>query len=112
MRAQEPSGIFHSYTEPYGKDYDRNRLFLEDHTEVKGYFESEKNFNIEAVRQWYSFKEGKIARVKEKYQHIDFSKCVAVHVRCGDKMFGYECGMCYYVPRRHYYLQAIQRIPT
>ena len=112
-RAEESLGIDKSYREPdsyFGLNQDALRI--EDGTEiVRGYFQTEKYFHDkEEIRKWYTFREEKIASVKEKYKHIDFSKSVGLHLRFGDKMTNPEYFLKYYIAPPKYYTYALSKV--
>jgi len=86
------------------------KIGIQDHNEISGYFESEKYFEKNNVRKWYSFKPTKIASLKKKYNCIDFSRCVGLHLRFGDKISDKTIRRNYFVPRRRYYLAALNKI--
>ncbi|MEI6711817.1 MAG: alpha-1,2-fucosyltransferase [bacterium] len=95
-----------------GKDYNRANISLSDNTEIVGHFESEKNFNIQKVRKWYSFREEKIIRVKEKYSSINFIQSIGLHLRLCDKEINKYFKKIYYVPRLQYYIDALDHLDS
>ncbi|MEI8339729.1 MAG: alpha-1,2-fucosyltransferase [bacterium] len=101
--------ISHTYLETFGKKYDREYIRLADETDIIGQFESEKDFDPEVAKKCFVFREDKVSRVKEKYKDIDFSKCVGIHLRLGDKLKERETRMTYFVPNLFYYLEAIKQ---
>jgi len=86
-KAIEPIGIDKIYTEPtYIKPgFNESALRIKDGTSIAGFFQTDKYYqDKDKVKKWFTFREEKIAFVKEKYKHIDFSKSVALVVRLGD----------------------------
>ncbi len=111
MRTSDSIGIINYYSEAFPiRDYDRKSLKIMDNTEVFGYFESEKNFDTNNARKWYSFKKEKIASVKEKYKEIDFSNSVGIHLRLGDKQDDSYMNKIFFVPRFFYYKNSLKLI--
>jgi len=104
LRAERPSGIVRLYQEQFGN----KEPILLDNSEIKGHFESEEYFDKTKAREWYSFKEEKIVRVKEKYKSVDFSNSAGIHLRLGDHLFKKRGP----VLKINYYLKAIKKIGT
>jgi hypothetical protein len=85
VRVREPLSIDKKYCQPKDTSgFSPSALRIEDGTEIFGFFQSEKYFDGAQVRRWFTFRDEVIARVREKYQRIDFSRSAGVHLRFGD----------------------------
>jgi hypothetical protein len=109
LRGETLGKMSHTYLEPFGKKYKREHIRLANETDIIGQFESEKDFDNEEARKYFVFREDKVAKVKEKYKDIDFTKCVGIHLRLGDKLKDRETRMTYFVPNLFYYLEALKQ---
>ena len=107
-RAEEIKDIKYFYNEPFCKDYDRRNIKILDHADISGNFESELNFDKEKVKNWFIFKEGKFKKLREKYHDIDFSDCIGLHLRFGDKHFGKEENKIVFTPNKSYYKKSLE----
>ena len=107
-RAQMPEGIIARYEAPAANaGFDPSALDIADGTDVGGYFQSERYFvDAAAVRAWFRFRDDAIARVRAKYQHVDFARSVGLHLRFGDKLR--ELHSVIAPPR--YYRAALRRV--
>lgn len=93
------------YVEPARNfGFNENALALEDGMAVKGYFQSERCFDQERARKWFTFKGEIIQSVKEKYRAIDFSKSAGLSLRFGDLM---EDPFAHFMPQLRYYEKAV-----
>jgi hypothetical protein len=88
-----------SYTEDdihyYGSDID-----------ISGYFQNEKYFDREEIRELFTLKPELVSRVRAKYQTELAKRTIAVCVRRGD----YVDNPNYYKLPPRYYIQALQRL--
>jgi len=87
-RAQIPEGISRFYEGPKNDcGFNEEAMHIQDGTDVKGFFQSEKYFdNKDDVRSWFTFNE-KITRVTERLKHIDFEQSTSMSLRAGE---GYD----------------------
>lgn len=118
-RATCPESPKHTYYQ-FDLDYERTQtrdggynpeaMEIGDHTEIHGFFQSEKYWNKGDVRRWYRFREEKISTVRNEYRRIDFGNSVGLHIRLGD-FTELAFKDRYYVPRPRYYQRALQRVP-
>lgn len=109
-RAEELTGTLSEYKEPFDcTGFNESATQVQDRTNIQGYFQTEKYFEGEHVRQWYRFKEDKIASIRARFQHVNFASSVGLSVRLGDFVTAY--GDLFYVARRSYYKRAIERVP-
>lgn len=83
---------------------------IADHTEIHGFFQSERYWERSTVQSWYRFREDKVGSVRERYRHLDFAESVGVHVRLGDFRTA-EFADRFYVPRLRYYRRALALVP-
>ena len=110
-RAERPEGITKTYSEPpYYFGFNKNALKIEDGTDIKGFFQTEKYFDKAKVRRWYTFREEAIKKVKVKYQNIQFAKSTGLHLRFGDKIASSRQRAMYYVAPISYYRRALSRV--
>lgn len=108
-RSIKAENIKYFYNEIFPtKNYDRENILIQDFTDIQGYFESEKNFDVDKCRKWYRFKKEKIVKVILKYKHIDFSNSVGIHLRFGDKTN--KRNSYYTRPRLFYYKNALKKV--
>jgi hypothetical protein len=108
-RADGPENIKRIYQEPTDcTGLNESALCITDGTEIRGYFQTEKYLLREQVCQWYSFKEQSIAQVRSRYKNVDFENSVGLSVRLGDFQTVY--GDLFYVPRRSYYVRALELV--
>lgn len=107
---ENPIGIDKTYCESNYSGFNESALQIKDGTEIVGYFQTERYFDGEKVRKWYTFKNERIARVKEKYKHIDFSKSVGMHLRFGDNKREFLSIVRFYIPRLRYYIQSLAKV--
>ena len=105
-RAPYPKDI-HTNFHMYGDcGFDPKALLISDGTNVKGYFQSNKYFNHENVRAWYTFKNERVSRVVKKYQNLNFDNSTGLHLRFGDK----EHLPQYVIHRDTYYAKALNKV--
>lgn len=102
--------ITNYYKEDIKDRFSQEPFVIKDNTDISGNFESEKCFDKNAVKNWYKFKEEKVAIVLEKYKDIDFDNTIAVHLRLGDKLNDKLISKLFYVPRIKYYKKALKLI--
>lgn len=118
-RAKSPDAtkyLYHEFNLNYVKNetrdcgYNPRAMEIGDHTEIHGFFQTEKYWNKDDVRRWYRFREEKITAVRDEYRKIDFANTAGLHVRLGDftALFFKDR---FYVPRAQYYKRALQLIP-
>jgi len=96
------------YEQEKDKKYDSRVLNIQDNTEFRGFFQTEKYFDKSQAKIWFSFNKDKIKRVKEKYKSIDFSKCVGIHLRFGDKAKKDITRIIFYLPNLSFYKKALK----
>ena len=87
--------------------YDRRAEGIGDGTEISGFFQSARNFDEASVRRWYRFREDAVAGVAARFEHVDLSDGVGLHLRFGDKRHDLR----FYLPRPRYYEGALARLP-
>jgi hypothetical protein len=108
IRAETPNEIYKSYMEPASyKGLNREALEIADGTDIAGQFETDRYWNGELVKNWYSFREIKICRVREKYAGINFGESTGVHLRFGDKLSTFALRINYFIARPEYYVKAL-----
>jgi hypothetical protein len=107
-RAARPEGISRCYVEPKSNvGFNASALAIEDGTDIRGYFQSERYFtDPAAVRRWYRFKDETVKEVRFKYRDVDFPNSVGVHLRFGD-IFG---SPKYVIVPPWYYREALARV--
>lgn len=110
-RAAAPSGINSEYIEPLeNTGFNESALRIGDGTNIRGYFQTDKYFDRAQVCNWYRFRDDAIAKIRSKYEHVDFAESVGLHVRLGDFVTNYYDEPFFYVPRRIYYKAALSRV--
>ena len=111
-REQRCLGIERTYHQPNGQIcFSEDALGIQDHTDIQGYFQTEKFYqDKDEVRRWYAFKDEVIGPARSKYQDIDFSRSVGLHLRLGDWIP--PRGRVYhrYIPRLSYYVSALAKM--
>ncbi len=81
-RVSTTSGIIHYFDSKPEAGFLPEALSIAEHTEIQGYFQSEKYYpDKQAVRNWYTFKEEIITEVKKLYGDILLSDCVSFSLR-------------------------------
>jgi hypothetical protein len=81
-RASEPSGIIHHFDAHPQPGFTSEALSIEDHTEIQGYFQSEKYFSDKRlVREWYRFNNEIVTKVEKLYGDILQRDCVSFSLR-------------------------------
>jgi hypothetical protein len=106
-RAPEPENISKTYREPLTNcGFNETALKIGDNTDIMGCFQTEKYFDERLVREWFTFREDKISKVKEKYRYIDFSKSVSLHLRLTDMLNHPH----YFIPSVKYYKKALSKV--
>lgn len=84
-RAATPAGIVRQYEQSkWDCGFDPRLRSVTDHTNLLGYFQSPRNFDEIAARQWFTFRPEATAAVVSKYQGLDVQQSVGVHFRFGD----------------------------
>jgi len=95
------------YVEPENYcGFNQSALAIEDGTDILGFFQSEKCFDKEKTRAWFAFREEKVASVKAKYSHIDFSDSVGIHLRFGDM----ATNLKYVIVPPEYFKKALTKV--
>lgn len=80
-RAAAPSGLLHFFHAPE-VGFSPAAQHITDHTEVLGFFQSEKYYADKTiVRSWFRFAEHITAPVHELYDHMDLSHAVSLSLR-------------------------------
>jgi len=106
-RTEKAVRMSRSYREPFKNcGFNAKALNIEDDTNIRGFFQTAKYFNAGDVKKWYAFQNHKIQRVREKFQSIDFSESVGVHLRFGDK----KTQLQYVMPSEGYYKKALKKV--
>jgi len=106
-RINKSKKIIRKYSEPEDDlSVKKDILKIENNTLIWGYFQSEEFFDKQKVKKWFIFKEPQLKRVKNKYQSLDFSKSVGMHLRFSDQ----KNSPAYYVPHQRYYLEALSKV--
>jgi hypothetical protein len=110
-RALEPINIHQIYNQPsHCSGFNQDALSIKDGTDITGYFQTERYWDRDIIREWYRFRENKICRVRRKYEQIDFTKSVAIHLRFGDFASLTLNRIVFYIPPLDYYIRAFSRI--
>jgi hypothetical protein len=110
-RTLEPIDIHQIYNQPsHSSGFNQDALSIKDGTDITGYFQTERYWDRDLVREWYRFRENKICRVRRKYEQIDFAKSVAIHLRFGDFASLALNRIVFYIPPLEYYIRAFSRI--
>jgi hypothetical protein len=108
-RAEAPSGIVHRYDQSPQAGFSPKALEVGDHTEIQGFFQSEKYFHDKAMlRKWYTFRASILDGVLKRYGHLPLNQCTTLSLRLDDD-YG---GMREYFPLYPlaYYEKALQII--
>lgn len=85
LRSAEPEGIFIDFDSHPEAGYDTGALNILDHTEIQGFFQSEKYFQDKMrVRSWYQFKSSIVAAVHEKFDIAHVESAVSFSARLDD----------------------------
>jgi hypothetical protein len=106
-RAAVVDGIFLQYQQPTENcGFDPRAQFIQDHTDILGYFQSPQHFDNAAARRWYTFRPEAVAAVRAKYQGLNFGQCVGVHFRFGDMVDN----MLYIDLKADYYRKALAMV--
>jgi hypothetical protein len=96
------------YKEDVLNRFSQKPVVIKDNTDISGYFESEKCFDKNSIKNWYKFKEDAVSRVRDKYKNIGFNNSIAMHLRLGDKFNDKITKDVFYVPRMKYYRKALE----
>jgi hypothetical protein len=81
-RASEPSGIIHHFDADPQVGFTSEALSIGDHTEIQGYFQSEKYYSDKGlVREWYTFNNEIVTEVEKLYGDILQRDCVSFSLR-------------------------------
>lgn len=84
-RAAAPAGIVRQYKQSkWDCGFDPRLKAVGDHTDLQGYFQSPRNFDAAAARQWFTFRPEAIGPVVTKYKGLGVQDSVGVHFRFGD----------------------------
>lgn len=106
-RAKEPAGLVRNYCQPSTTSgFSADALQIKDGTEIFGFFQSPEYFDEREVRQWFSFQEHAVRRVREKYHGLDFSRWIGIHLRFGDMTHN----PMFVILRPEYYHRALARL--
>ena len=82
IRALSPSGIVRKFDSDPQAGFTLKAQNITDHTEVQGFFQSEKYYpDKEAVRDWYSFKDALAAPVQKLYLPDYLRNAVSLSLR-------------------------------
>jgi hypothetical protein len=110
-RVEKPTEIYQSYMEPpLHVGFNQNAMEIGDGTDIIGYFQTQKYWNGELVRKWYSFRETKTCRVREKYREIDFDESTGMSLRFGDFTSTSFLRTNFYVTPPEYYARALSSV--
>jgi len=110
IKANEPAGITETYVEPSYCGFNESAMKIGDGTNIEGYFQTQKYFDSEQVREWYTFRQEKIITILEKYRHISFSESVGCHLRFGDNITNPWNRVLFYLIPNRYYIQALSKV--
>jgi len=81
-RASAPSGIIHDFDPHPQAGFTSDALSIGDHTEIQGFFQSEKYYSDQQlVRKWYGFRNEIITEVGKLYGNILQRDCVSFSLR-------------------------------
>lgn len=81
-RASEPSGIIHHFDAHPKAGFTSEALSIGDHTEIQGFFQSEKYYSDKRlVREWYTFNNEIVTEVEKLYGDILQRDCVSFSLR-------------------------------
>ena len=84
-RAEAPSGIVHHFDPSPQAGFVPEAMQVGDHTEVRGFYQSEKYYpDKAAVRQWYTFNDEITAEVQSRYAHVPLEDCPSLSLRIDD----------------------------
>lgn len=97
-----PVHVYHE--DLYRHGFNTDALTIEDGTEITGYFQGWQFFNRDDIMKWFTFNEELFKVVALKYQSVDFTQAVAVHVRLGDYLQG---SLMFYTPTPQYFKNAL-----
>ena len=78
------------------------------HLSINGYFQSEKYFDKELVRELFTMDDDMKLYIEQKYGEILRRKPVSIHIRRGDYL---KLKLLYTICTERYYRQAIQHFP-
>ncbi len=85
VKSSVRSAITKNYRQPDDTSgFSPSALMIEDGTEIFGFFQSERYFNADEVRRWYTFKPEAVARVAAQYSSWGIEECTGLHLRFGD----------------------------
>ncbi|MFZ5802352.1 MAG: alpha-1,2-fucosyltransferase [Candidatus Omnitrophota bacterium] len=109
-RVRKPGKISRIYRQPKRNcGFEEKALKVRDGTDVRGYFQSARYFDDpETVRGWFRFKEGKIRGVRQRWEHVDLSRSVGLHLRFREKQKVTKHRLRYCLPRGEYYRRALE----
>lgn len=106
-RCSERRPLEKLYREPVGNcGFNASALNIEDGTEIAGYFQSERYFDRDQIRQWYTFREDVAVDTRRKYAGMDLAGSTGVHLRFSDMM---DHGR-YALPTQDYYHRALKKV--
>ena len=81
-RASVPSGITNYFNPSPQNGFTPEGLSIGDHTEVQGFFQSEKYYpDKQLVRKWYTFRNEIVAEVEKLYSDVLKRDCVSFSLR-------------------------------
>jgi hypothetical protein len=107
-KGQKPAHISKKYVEPGNYTGINATAFdIQDETDINGWFQTEKYWDRDTIKRWYTFRQSKFERVTEKYLKVDFARCGGIHLRFGDKVSSIGSRATYYVAPPQFYSRAI-----
>jgi hypothetical protein len=81
-RASAPVGILHHFDPHPQAGFTPDALSIGDHTEIQGFFQSEKYYpDKQLVRDWYTFRNEIVTEVEQLYGEILKQDCVSFSLR-------------------------------
>lgn len=108
-KSDSRTNLYRYDEDSYQHGFSQKAMSIQDGTDVAGYFQSPDFFDKEDIFRWYQFDNELFSDVRKKYESIDFSKAVAVHVRLGDYVQG---SLMFYTPTPEYFKDALTILAT
>lgn len=106
-RAKEAVNIDKFYFEPKNNgEFNKGALAIQDNTDILGFFQTEKYFDKNEVKKWYTFRPEVVSAVRDRYKHIDFSKSTGMHLRFGDN----KNKVIYVIAPSRYYKYGLEKV--
>lgn len=81
-RAAEPAPTLHFFDPGREAGYCAGALTIQDHTEIQGFFQSERYYaSAQTVRAWYAFKPDIVHSAHQRHPSVEFDKAVSLSLR-------------------------------